>query len=50
MKLFQMVLSYDCHNQAQFNTAFVQQEKVDRVGFEPTKLELTAYSSGTPAE
>jgi hypothetical protein len=31
-------LSYNILKQAQINTVFVQQEKADRVGFEPTTL------------
>jgi hypothetical protein len=33
-------LSYTYQNRTQFNTVVVQQEKVDRVGFEPTTSAL----------
>jgi hypothetical protein len=35
-RLLLLNLSYNTLKQAQINSVFVQQEKVDRVGFEPT--------------
>jgi hypothetical protein len=42
MSTFLGFLSDNCQNQSQSNTVVVQQEKVDRVGFEPTTSAMLA--------